>query len=355
MALRSYSPNFSLEVIYRGMHDWKRAQRCESLQIPMMASYSSPSMLTLIVILGSTLASILLLNKYSGMSSVFRPGLEQDHFETMMSCIFWWQLTYIFTILSWKTTENINVHFLVFLLHKLVGWAVNIVYTFYSAFGKHRGLPLYLYLKIRDRKRWLAIADVMVFSIILSILRFLGSDLRNIAFFHAHFALIVDIFNFWSSLRFFLKTSRDGLGIACLVIFGGHMVSNLGSLGRCMLGIDVTWPSFTNLITVLQFIASTIALSLLVKFKIRSLVEILLFQFYRIKTFQRSLKSLCTLPPEKIDTVLHADNIFDQNWANEDELIKKMGKDYYKEIQKKLGDYYYVLNYLCALGEFEKM
>ena len=32
-----------------------------------------------------------------------------------------------------------------------------------------------------------------------------------------------------------------------------------------------------------------------------------------------------------------------------------MGKDYYKEIQKKLIDYYSVLNHLCALGQVEKM
>ncbi|NNM43262.1 MAG: methyltransferase domain-containing protein [Chlamydiae bacterium] len=79
------------------------------------------------------------------------------------------------------------------------------------------------------------------------------------------------------------------------------------------------------------------------------------FKFYRMSTVMKSFKTLYTLPPEKIDAFLNSYNIYDHDWVNEDQLIKDMGKDYYKEIQRKLVDYYSVLNHLCAIGQVEKM
>ena len=37
------------------------------------------------------------------------------------------------------------------------------------------------------------------------------------------------------------------------------------------------------------------------------------------------------------------------------ELIEEFGPDYEGEIQKKIVDYYSVLNHLCSIGQIEKM
>lgn len=79
------------------------------------------------------------------------------------------------------------------------------------------------------------------------------------------------------------------------------------------------------------------------------------FYAYRLSTILRSFKTLYTLPREKIDAFLGSYNIYDHDWANEDELIKEMGSDYYNQVKKKLIDYYSVLNHLCAIGQVEKM
>lgn len=79
------------------------------------------------------------------------------------------------------------------------------------------------------------------------------------------------------------------------------------------------------------------------------------FWLYRISTILKSLKTLYCLPPEKVEAFLNSYNIYDHDWADEDELIEKMGAGYYKEIQKKLVDYYSVLNHLCSIGQVEKM
>lgn len=79
------------------------------------------------------------------------------------------------------------------------------------------------------------------------------------------------------------------------------------------------------------------------------------FKLYRLSTVLKSFKTLYSLSPEKIDSFLNSYNIYDHDWSNEEELIKEMGADYYNEIQRKLVDYYSVLNHLCALGHVEKM
>jgi sterol 24-C-methyltransferase len=79
------------------------------------------------------------------------------------------------------------------------------------------------------------------------------------------------------------------------------------------------------------------------------------FKLYRLMTVLKSFKTIYTLPQEKVDTFLNSYDIFNHDWVNEDELIEKMGKEYYNEVQKKLVDYYSVLNHLCALGQVEKM
>jgi len=79
------------------------------------------------------------------------------------------------------------------------------------------------------------------------------------------------------------------------------------------------------------------------------------FWSYRLSTICKSFKTLYSLPQEKIDAFLNSYNIYDHDWVNEEQLIEKMGAGYYKEIQKKLVDYYSVLNHLCAIGHVEKM
>ncbi len=79
------------------------------------------------------------------------------------------------------------------------------------------------------------------------------------------------------------------------------------------------------------------------------------FFSYRLSTILKSFKILYTLPREKVDAFLGSYNIYDHDWANEEELIKEMGPDYYNEVKKKLVDYYSVLNHLCSIGQVEKM
>lgn len=86
-----------------------------------------------------------------------------------------------------------------------------------------------------------------------------------------------------------------------------------------------------------------------------TLLPKLQFFGYRCSTIARSFKTLYTLPPEKIEAFLDSYEIFNHDWEDETKLIKSMGSDYYKEIQKKLVNYYSVLNHLCALGQVEKM
>lgn len=86
-----------------------------------------------------------------------------------------------------------------------------------------------------------------------------------------------------------------------------------------------------------------------------TLKNTLQFYGYRFSTILKSFKTIYTLPREKVDAFLGSYNIYDHDWANEEELIKEMGQDYYAEVQKKLVSYYSVLNHLCSIGQVEKM
>jgi sterol 24-C-methyltransferase len=79
------------------------------------------------------------------------------------------------------------------------------------------------------------------------------------------------------------------------------------------------------------------------------------FWGYRLATICKSLKTLYTLSPEQINAFLDSYDVYDNDWANEDQLIEKMGPDYYNKMKKKLIDWYSVLNHLCAIGQVEKM
>ena len=79
------------------------------------------------------------------------------------------------------------------------------------------------------------------------------------------------------------------------------------------------------------------------------------FWTYRISTILKSLKVLYTLPPQKVEAFMNSYVIYEHDWANEKELIEQFGPNYAEEVQKKLVDYYSVLNHLCSIGQVEKM
>lgn len=79
------------------------------------------------------------------------------------------------------------------------------------------------------------------------------------------------------------------------------------------------------------------------------------FWRYRLATIVKSLKALYSLSPETVDAFVNSYEIYDHDWKNENLLIEKLGQDYYKEVKKKLIDWYSVLNHLCAIGQVEKM
>jgi sterol 24-C-methyltransferase len=79
------------------------------------------------------------------------------------------------------------------------------------------------------------------------------------------------------------------------------------------------------------------------------------FWTYRLSTVLKSLKVLYTLPPHKVEAFMNSYVIYDHDWANEKELIEQFGPNYAEEVQKKLVDYYSVLNHLCSVGQVEKM
>jgi sterol 24-C-methyltransferase len=79
------------------------------------------------------------------------------------------------------------------------------------------------------------------------------------------------------------------------------------------------------------------------------------FLSYRLSTILKSLKTLYSLPPEKVNAFLNSYIIYDCDWSEEEDIVKKLGPNYEQEVQKKLVDYYGVLNHLCAIGQVEKM
>jgi sterol 24-C-methyltransferase len=79
------------------------------------------------------------------------------------------------------------------------------------------------------------------------------------------------------------------------------------------------------------------------------------FWMYRLTTVLKSLKTLYTLPPEKVDAFLDSYVIYDHDWADEKRLIEELGLNYQKVMQQKIVDYYSVLNHLCSVGQVEKM
>lgn len=76
---------------------------------------------------------------------------------------------------------------------------------------------------------------------------------------------------------------------------------------------------------------------------------------YRMSTILKSIKALYTLSPEKVKAYVDGYDIYNYDWRDEEELIKKYGPDYYSKAKKSVIDCYSVLNLLCSIGQVEKM
>ena len=79
------------------------------------------------------------------------------------------------------------------------------------------------------------------------------------------------------------------------------------------------------------------------------------FWSYRLSTILRAFKALYTLPPEQVEAFIKSYDAYDHDWADEQELIRTLGPDYYRFIKQQIINYYSVLNHLLALGQVEKM
>eukprot|EP00697_Spironema_sp_BW2_P014350 gnl/Spiro4/4778_TR2397_c0_g1_i1.p1 gnl/Spiro4/4778_TR2397_c0_g1~~gnl/Spiro4/4778_TR2397_c0_g1_i1.p1 ORF type:complete len:381 (-),score=86.53 gnl/Spiro4/4778_TR2397_c0_g1_i1:195-1271(-) len=79
------------------------------------------------------------------------------------------------------------------------------------------------------------------------------------------------------------------------------------------------------------------------------------FYIYRVTTILQAFWVLYRLPESKVQAFLDSYAIYDHDWKNQKEMIAEMGEGYYETVQRKLVDYYSVVNYLCAIGDVEKM
>lgn len=86
-----------------------------------------------------------------------------------------------------------------------------------------------------------------------------------------------------------------------------------------------------------------------------ALAQKLDFWSYRVATVLRSFKKLYTLTPQEVKTFVDSYEVYDLDWTDEAELIRKMGPNYSAEMTKRVVEWYGVLNHLCALGQVEKM
>ncbi|KAI2619498.1 S-adenosyl-L-methionine-dependent methyltransferase [Hypomontagnella submonticulosa] len=75
----------------------------------------------------------------------------------------------------------------------------------------------------------------------------------------------------------------------------------------------------------------------------------------RWKTFLKAFKHIHNLTPKEVDDFMASYEIYNLDWANEDEMVKAFGPNYQQRVGDCLRAYYSVLNHLCSLGDVEKM
>ncbi|OTA55448.1 S-adenosyl-L-methionine-dependent methyltransferase [Hypoxylon sp. EC38] len=75
----------------------------------------------------------------------------------------------------------------------------------------------------------------------------------------------------------------------------------------------------------------------------------------RWKTFLKAFKHIHNLTPKEVDDFMASYEIYNLDWANEEEMVKAFGPNYQQRVGDCLRAYYSVLNHLCSLGDVEKM
>ncbi|XDG07290.1 hypothetical protein ABKA04_006905 [Annulohypoxylon sp. FPYF3050] len=78
-------------------------------------------------------------------------------------------------------------------------------------------------------------------------------------------------------------------------------------------------------------------------------------QTKRWKTILKAFKHIHNLTPKEVDDFMASYEIYNLDWANEDEMVKAFGPNYQERVGDCLRSYYSVLNHLCSLGDVEKM
>ncbi|KAI1447856.1 S-adenosyl-L-methionine-dependent methyltransferase [Annulohypoxylon stygium] len=78
-------------------------------------------------------------------------------------------------------------------------------------------------------------------------------------------------------------------------------------------------------------------------------------QTKRWKTILKAIKHIHNLTPKEVDDFMASYEIYNLDWANEDEMVKAFGPNYQERVGDCLRSYYSVLNHLCSLGDVEKM
>ncbi|KAI1773890.1 S-adenosyl-L-methionine-dependent methyltransferase [Hypoxylon cercidicola] len=75
----------------------------------------------------------------------------------------------------------------------------------------------------------------------------------------------------------------------------------------------------------------------------------------RWKTFLKAFKHIHDLTPKEVDDFMASYEIYNLDWANEEDMVKAFGPNYQQRVGDCLRSYYSVLNHLCSLGDVEKM
>ncbi|KAI1074551.1 S-adenosyl-L-methionine-dependent methyltransferase [Whalleya microplaca] len=75
----------------------------------------------------------------------------------------------------------------------------------------------------------------------------------------------------------------------------------------------------------------------------------------RWKTFIKAFKHIHNLTPKEVDDFMSSYEIYNQDWADQDAMVKAFGPNYQQRVGDCLRAYYSVLNHLCSLGDVEKM
>ncbi|KAH6885700.1 S-adenosyl-methionine-sterol-C-methyltransferase [Thelonectria olida] len=75
----------------------------------------------------------------------------------------------------------------------------------------------------------------------------------------------------------------------------------------------------------------------------------------RWKTFLKAFKHIHDLTPKEVDDFMASYEIYNLDWADEDQMVAAFGANYQQRVGDCLCAYYSVLNHLCSLGDVEKM